>query len=192
MEVTAGVDVTKWFSLEANAAISKNAIRDFDEVIETYDADWNDLPATTVHYDNSTLAFSPSVLLNGFADFHVKGFEATWHTNFVSRQYLDNTCNKDRSLPKFTQTNIHLGYTLPIGRNENLKNKNEKLNGFGSRPHILFGVDLRNIFNRRYASSGWVYSAIVGSDYPEQDRYYQIGYIPMSGFTAMGSVTIKF
>lgn len=192
MEVTAGVDVTKWFSLEANAAISKNAIRDFDEVVETYDADWNDLPATTVHYDNSTLAFSPAAILNGFADFHVKGFEATWHTNFVSRQYLDNTCNKDRSLPKFTQTNIHLGYTLPIGRNENLKNKNEKLNGFGSRPHILFGVDLRNIFNRRYASSGWVYSAIVGSDYPEQDRYYQIGYIPMSGFTAMGSVTIKF
>lgn len=192
LELTAGVDVTKWFSLEANAAISKNTIRDFDEVVETYDDDWNDLAPTTVHYDNSTLAFSPTAILNGFADFHIKGFEATWHTNFVSRQYLDNTANKDRSLPKFSQTNIHLGYTLSLGRNDKLKVKNEKLNGFGSRPKILFGLNLNNIFNRRYASSGWVYSAIVGTQYPESNRYYQIGYIPMAGFTAMGNVTVKF
>ena len=201
MEVSAGVDVTKWFSLEANAALSKNTIRDFDEVIETYDADWNDLPATTVHYDNSTLAFSPTAILNGFADFHVKGFEATWHTNFVSRQYLDNTCNKDRSLPKFTQTNIHLGYTLNLprlapgphkGGNDGKRAKRHPSLGGAGGGSIVFGVDLRNIFNRRYASNGWVYSAIVGSDYPETNRYYQIGYIPMAGFTAMGSVTLKF
>ena len=184
MELSAGVDVTKWFSLEANAAISKNTIRDFDEVIDTYDADWNDLAPTTVHYDNSTLAFSPTAILNGFADFHVKGFEATWHTNFVSRQYLDNTANKDRSLPKYTQTNIHLGYDLKLSNGENGKMRNH--------PHIVFGVDLRNIFNRRYASNAWVYSAIVGTNYPEQNRYYQIGYVPMAGFTAMGSITLKF
>ena len=178
MEVTAGVEVTKWFSLEANAAISRNSICDFDEVIETYDASWDDLAPTVKHYDNSTLAYSPTVLLNGFADFHIKGFEATWHTNFVSRQYLDNTANKDRSLPKFTQTNIHLGYDLKVS-DKGLK-------------HILFGVNLNNIFNRRYASGGWVYSAIVGDDYPEQNRYYQIGYTPMAGFTAMGNVTLRF
>ena len=192
LELSAGVNVTKWFSLEANAALSRNAIRDFDEVIETYDDNWNPLASTAVHYDNSTLSFSPTAIVNGFADFHVKGFEATWHTNFVSRQYLDNTCNRDRSLPKYTQTNIHLGYNLPIGRNEKVKMRSEKWNGFGSRPHILFGLNLNNIFNRRYASSGWVYSAIVGTAYPEQNRYYQIGYVPMAGFTAMGSVTLRF
>ena len=186
LELTAGVEVTKWFSLEANAAISKNTLRDFDEVIETYDDNWNDLDPTTVHYDNSTLAFSPTAILNGFADFHIKGFEATWHTNFVSRQYLDNTCNKDRSLPKYTQTNIHLGYDLTVGH----KAKGKFLTS--GMKHILFGVNLNNIFNRRYASSGWVYSSIVGADYPESNRYYQIGYIPMAGFTAMGSVTVKF
>ena len=185
LEVTAGVDVTKWFSLEANAAVSKNTIRDFDEVVETYDVDpntydWNDLDPTVIHYDNSTLAFSPTVILNGFADFHIKGFEATWHTNFVSRQYLDNTANKARSLPKYTQTNIHLGYDLKVAQ-KGLK-------------HILFGLDLRNIFNRHYASNGWVYSAILtdAMDYPNSNRYYQVGYIPMAGFTAMGSVTLKF
>lgn len=182
MELTGGVNVTKWFSLEANAAISRNVIRDFDEVVETYDGDWNELAPTTVHYDHSTLAFSPAVILNGFADFRFKGFEATWHTNFVSRQYLDNTANSDRSLPRYTQTNIRLGYDLAF----------HKQGGGKGLKHILFGLNLNNIFNARYASSGWVYSSIVGAQYPESARYYQIGYIPMAGFTAMGNITLKF
>ena len=198
IEVMAGVDVTKWFRLEANAAISKNTIQDFDEVVATYDAGWNDLDPTTVHYDNSTLAFSPAAIVNGFADFHIKGFEATWHTNFVSRQYLDNTCNKERSLPKYSQTNIHLGYTLNLPRSLQRREEGGKHNrrhpSFGGVGGgcIVFGLNLNNIFNRHYASSGWVYSAIVGDTYPEQNRYYQIGYIPMAGFTAIGNVTLKF
>ena len=178
MELEAGVNVTKWFALEGNAAISKNTIRDFDEVVETYDADWNDLDPTTVHYDNSTLAFSPAVILNGFADFHYKGFKATWHTGFVSKQYLDNTANEDRSLPGYTRTDIALSYDMKVAK-KGLKN-------------IIFGVNFNNIFNKHYASNGWAYSAIVGDGYPESNRYYQLGYVPMAGFTCMGNITLKF
>lgn len=173
LELTAGAVLTSWLSLEANAAISKNAIRDFDEYVEDWSTDY-----AVYHYDNSTLAFSPAVILNGFADFHYRGLEATWHTNFVSRQYLDNTANRDRSLPKYTQTDIRLGYTLKVS-DRGLKN-------------IRFGLDLNNIFNRHYAASAWVYSAIDGETYTNANRYYQIGYIPMAGFTAMGNVTLNF
>lgn len=178
VELTGSAELTRWLSLEANAALSRNRITDFDEVIETYDDDWNDLPSTTRHYENSTLAFSPSVVLNGFADFHFKGFQAIWHTGFVGRQFLDNTGCKERSLPKYSRTDVHLTYTMPVA-NKGLK-------------QIQYGLDLNNIFNRHYATSGWVYSSIVGQTYPEQSRYYQIGYIPTAGFTAMGSVKLKF
>ena len=178
VELSAGVKVAQWLDLEANAALSRNRIKDFTEVVETYDGDWNDMAPTEVHYDNSTLAFSPSAIVNGFADFHFKGFKATWHTNLVSRQYLDNTECKERSLPKYSQTNVYLSYDLKCGR-KGLKN-------------TVLGVNFNNIFNRHYAASGWVYSAIVGDDYPQDSRYYQIGYIPMAGFTVMGHVTLKF
>lgn len=178
VELSAGVKVTQWLDLEANAALSRNRIKDFTEVVETYDGDWNDMAPTEVHYDNSTLAFSPSAIVNGFADFHFKGFKATWHTNLVSRQYLDNTECKERSLPKYSQTNVYLSYDLKCGR-KGLKN-------------TILGVNFNNIFNRHYAAGGWVYSAIVGDDYPQGSRYYQIGYIPMAGFTVMGHVTLKF
>ena len=54
-------------------------------------------------------------------------------------------------------------------------------------------VNFNNIFNKRYAASGWVYSAICDSyGHPNDNRYYQIGFIPMAGFHVMGNLTLRF
>lgn len=173
IELQVGIDPTPWLTIEGNAAFSKNKIKDFDEVVE----DW-DNGSKTIHYDNSTLAFSPSTILNGFLTLHHQGVQATWHTNFVSRQYLDNTENADRSLPCYTVSNISLSYTL----------RPKKV-----MKEAIFGLNFNNVFNRRYAASGWVYSAICESyGHPNDNRYYQIGFIPMAGFTMMGNVTLRF
>lgn len=184
VELTAGWDITPWLSIEGNAALSENRILDFDEVASVdWESDWR-----TIHYDNSTLAFSPSTILNGFIDVHHKGFKATWHTNYVSRQYLDNTENLDRSLPAFSTSNLHLSYTKRAKQRKpgcafpNLMFK-----------EVIFALDLNNIFNAHYAASGWVYSSILdGYGHPNENRYYQIGFIPAAGFTAMGSLTLRF
>ena len=173
IELQAGVNVTPWLALEGNAALSKNKIKDFDEVVE----DW-DNGSTTIHYDNSTLAFSPSAILNGFVTLHYRGWQAVWHTNYVSRQYLDNTENQDRSLPCYSVSNVSLSYIL----------KPKKV-----MKEAIFGLNFNNVFNRRYAASGWVYSALYASGgHGNDNRYYQIGFIPMAGFTIQGNVTFKF
>lgn len=173
VELQAGVAPTPWLTVEGNAALSKNRIKDFEEVVE----DW-DNGSQTIHYDNSTLAFSPSAILNGFVNFHWKGLQAVWHTNFVSRQYLDNTKNCDRSLPCYSTSDINLSYTL----------KPKKV-----LKEAVVGLNFNNLFNRRYAASGWVYSAICDSyGHPNDNRYYQIGFIPMAGFTMMGNLTLRF
>ena len=173
VELQAGVAPTPWLTIEGNAALSQNKIKDFDEIVE----DW-DNGSQTIHYDNSTLSFSPSAILNGFAVLHYKGLQATWHTNFVSRQYLDNTENADRSLPCYSVSNASLSYTL----------KPKKV-----LKEAIVGLNFNNIFSRRYAASGWVYSAIYESGgHPNDNRYYQIGFIPMAGFTMMGNVTLRF
>jgi iron complex outermembrane receptor protein len=114
--------------------------------------------------------------------------QATWHTNFVSRQYLDNTENKDRSLPCYSTSNVQLSYTM--------KGNTRKPGCSFPVPmvkELIFGLNFNNILNRRYAASGWVYSAICDSyGHPNDNRYYQIGFIPMAGFTMMGNVTLKF
>ena len=176
VELQAGVSPTKWLTIEANAALSRNKIKDFDEVVEDWD-NW-DTGTATIHYDNSTLAFSPSAILNGFITFHYKGFEAVWHTNYVSRMYLDNTQNLDRSLPAFSTSNVRLGYTMKPGK---------------LPKEAVVSISFNNIFNKRYAASGWVYSALYESGgHPNDNRYYQIGFIPMAGFNIMGNLTLRF
>lgn len=176
VELTAGVDITKWLSIEGNAALSQNRILDFDEEASVkWEKSWR-----TIHYDNSTLAFSPSTILNGFVDFHWKGLQAVWHTNFVSRQFLDNTENEDRSLPAYSASDLNVTYTLPCHRKLGLR-------------EVVLGANFNNIFNTHYAANGWVYSTILDSyGHPNENRYYQIGFMPAAGFTAMGSVTLRF
>lgn len=177
LEVSAGYSPCKWLSLDVNGAFSRNRILAFDEHVSY---DWDE-SFQVKHYDNSTLAFSPSVVLNGMATFRWQGLKAVWHTNFVSRQYLDNTQCLDRSLPRYSTTAVRLSYTL------NPKRNNARLK------QVVFGLDLNNIFDRHFAQSGWVYSSVVPSyGFTEENRYYQIGYTPSAGFNLMGHVRLSF
>ncbi len=172
VELTGSWKVCSWLQLAGNMGLSANKIKDFDEVVETYDADWNWIGYSTVHYDKGDLAMSPSVTANAIADFSWRDFTFRWHTNWVGEQYLDNTTSEDRMLDGYSVTNLHLGYTLKIGR---------------AVKSIVFGADVNNLFNKHYVANGGVYSAIVGNG-----RYNSPWYFPMSGTTAMGNITVRF
>ena len=166
-------DATSWLTLDGNSALSLNRLLDFDEYVE----DW-DNGTRKIHYDSAPLAYSPAVILNRFVTVHFGGFQAVWHTNFVSRMFLDNTGNKDRSLPGYSLTDLRLSYTL----------KPRKV-----LREAVFGLDFNNLFSARVAQSGWVYSAICESyGHPDDNRYYQIGFIPVAPLTVIGHVTLRF
>lgn len=170
-EVSAGWSPLSWLSLEGNAALSRNRLKNFKECVESWDC-----PAVWNTYKSSTIAFSPSAILNGFVDVHFAGFRATWHTNFVSKQYLDNTESSERSLPCYSQTNVNASYTF---------NFNKRVLGL---KQVVLGADFNNIFDRHYAASGYVYY----DWYNNNKRNSTVAYIPMAGFNCLGTVTLKF
>ena len=173
LELTGRWDVSRWLTLDANAALSRNRLLDFDEYVE----DW-DNGIRVIHYDSAPLAYSPDAILNGFATVRFGGFTAAWHTGFVSRMYLDNTGNADRSLPAYSLSDLRLSYTLRPRR--------------GVR-EAVFGLDFNNLFSARVAQSGWVYSAVCDSyGHPEDNRYYQIGFIPVAPLSILGHITLRF
>ena len=197
IELTGAVSPFRWLQLEANAALSENCLNDFDEVIE----DWRDKYAaddpnleqykqdyhidgngdklrTIPHKGKTPLAFSPSVILNGFVNFMFGNFKATWHTGYVSRQYLDNSGNNDRSLPAFSLSDLSFSYIVPMKKSLN---------------SIVIGADLNNVLNARVATSGWVYSAVDEKDgFTPDNRYYQIGFVPAAPLSALAHLTLKF
>ena len=173
VELSAGWAPLSWLSVEGNAALSKNKIKDFDEYVESWDESENYVHKN--HYSNSTLSYSPSAILNGFIDFHHKGFTATWHTNFVSKQYIDNSESDVRSLPCYSQSDLQLRYTSDVTKAAGIKN-------------VTLGLDFNNVFSRHYAASGstW-YGWYTGGQ-----RYQALAYMPMAGFNVMGHLTLKF
>lgn len=191
IEMSAAVRATRWLDFEANAALSRNRILDFDEYVEDWD-DWKDNPDAAkyhcdgdgdehrkFHYDNSTLAFSPAAILGGGFSLHARGARLDWHTGYVSKQYLDNTENDFRSLPAYSTTDVNLSYTL-VPKADWMRD-------------ITFGIRCGNIFNARYASSAWVYSAIAESyGHTNGNRYTEMGFFPAAGFTLMGTLNIRF
>ena len=57
---------------------------------------------------------------------------------------------------------------------------------------VVLGVQFNNLFDAHYATSGWAYSCILSGTHPNENRYYQLGFVPMAGRTAMANLTLRF
>jgi iron complex outermembrane receptor protein len=95
----------------------------------------------TIQYGNTTLALSPSQI-------HNLGIESHWFKKhmllgasfrYVSMQYLDNSQNKNLSLPAFQTLDLQIGFNAQKIARYGLPNMNIRLN---------------NVLNAKYAPSG--------------------------------------
>jgi len=160
-------------SLRLNGAVtfSQNKIKQFDEFVDEYLDDEPYFTQQIISHSNTDLAFSPNVVANGgFSFMPLKNFTIDWMSKYVSRQYLDNTSNKNRSINPFTFSNITLSYTL-----NNVLFK-----------EITFGVLVNNVFNSFYSNNGYTFSYIYGGETTTENFYY-----PQAGTNFLGRILIK-
>ncbi|HEU4555499.1 MAG TPA: TonB-dependent receptor [Chitinophaga sp.] len=166
IELQGSVQLNKIFSLSANAAFSRNKIKDYVAYIDNYDTGLQD----TVHYGNSTISFSPGVVAGyTLTAKPVKGLAIDVVGKYVSRQYLDNTGEEKRSLNGYYTNDMRLQYTVPQPLFKEL------------------GLQLmvNNIFNRKYEPNGYTYMYIE-----DGIRKSSNGYYPMAGTNYMIGVTV--
>jgi iron complex outermembrane receptor protein len=177
VELTAAVRPCNWFNWNANLTLSRNKIKNFTETLTTYDKDWNEISPTVTNYGSTDISFAPKVIANNCFNFIYKNFTASALTNFVGRQYLDNTQSRSRSLDSYTTTSLRLDYTF--------------------RPsfckELTLGFNVYNLFNAKYESNGGAGGDV---EYDESSKSEQKVYwtwlFPQAGTTCMGTVSIKF
>ena len=148
-ELTAAVKITDWFRWEGNMVISRNKIRNYEQLIKVYDNPdtWNKVGVDTVSGD-VTIAFSPTITAMSLFTFDYAGFIGTIQTNVTSRQYLDNTMDEHAMLKAYTTTNVNLQYKLPL---EKVRGERREARGI---PDIKLLCQINNIFNSKFASNG--------------------------------------
>ncbi|RLD91024.1 MAG: TonB-dependent receptor, partial [Bacteroidetes bacterium] len=175
VELSAALLVTDWFKWDMNLAYSQNKIKNFTEYVDNWDY-WNDPSTEPLQYEKNLgttdISFSPNVVGSSNMVFTmVKNLHLNLVSNYVGRQYIDNTSNKERSLDPYFINNIRLSYTwFP-----------------GFVKSVDFIVNMNNIFDNHYETNAWVYRYVYG-----EEEYEMNGYFSQAGFNVMGGVVVKF
>jgi iron complex outermembrane receptor protein len=167
VELQAGVKPASWFNVAGNLTLSDNRIINFTEYVDDYD---NGGQKDTL-YKSPALSFSPSAVAGVTLNFiPVKNGEISLLNKYVSRQYLDNTGNKARSIDPFFVSDLRLNYALR----------------FKDVKEINLTFQLSNLFNRMYETNGYTYSYIYSNSTITENFYY-----PMAGTNFMAGINIK-
>ncbi|KAA6327735.1 iron complex outermembrane receptor protein [termite gut metagenome] len=180
IELSVGAKFTNWLRWDVNGTWSRNRIRNYTEYLSDYDDSWNDLYTQTErHLGNTPIAFSPSFTGNSSITLNYKAWDASLQSQYVSRQYLDNSGSKDNSLDAYFVNHLHAGYTFQLPATKS----------------ITIGATIYNLLNERYETNGYSMTAAIYKDgdrtsKPEissDPRFY-----PMAGTNALVNVVIKF
>lgn len=172
IELQAAFNITKYFTLSGNVTLSKNKIKDYVEFLDSASADYSVYKQMEIKYSETDISFSPNVTSSGILTFKAGDIlNISLINKYVSRQYLDNTSNVNRSINPYSVFNIKLTSTI--------KTKWIK--------EIMFIVSANNIFSTKYETNGYTFS------YYTDTTLSTYNYLaPAAPFNVMGGVSLKF
>lgn len=167
-EVHGTVSLTPALSWEASATLSRNKIPEYTHYLDNFDEGGQD----TEIYENSDIAFSPSFISSSTLQYLHSAWSAALISKYVSRQYLDNTQNNNRSIDAYFINDLRLGYNI------------RQSPWFGS---LDLTLQVNNILDIEYVSNGYTFGWIA--DDREQHFNY---YFPQAGRNLLFKVSIGF
>jgi iron complex outermembrane receptor protein len=168
LELQASAAPVEWLNLSGNLSLSTNKIKESAEFIDDYDNGGQKVVA----HENKTISFSPSVVSAATTTFlPIKNIEVSLLSKYVSKQYLDNTQNTERSLKPYYVQDLRVIYQL---KNRLFDNVNLIAQG-------------NNLFNKKYEPNGYTFSYISNGSLTTENFYY-----PMAGTNVMVGVNIRF
>lgn len=168
VELQAGILITEKLRWNGNTTFSINKINNFTEYVDNWDTKGQE----AFELGTTDLAFSPNIIANSqFVFTPTKGFNLSFVSSYVGKQFIDNTSNKDIILQAYFVNNFKADYKITTNLFE----------------EITLHLMINNLFNEEYESNAWVYSYIYGGE-----RYKMDGYFPQAGTHFMFGVDFKF
>lgn len=172
-----GVEISEQYAFNhqwqvgGNIALSINRIPEFSQFLDVYDEAFNFVGQQETVHENTTIAFSPSVVGHAQITYYpVDALSLTWESKYVSRQYMDNTTNIERSIDPYFFNNLRVAFDKSM---------------FGLK-NLRLALDLKNLFNTSYETNGYTFGYIYDGRRSDFNYYY-----PQAGFHFMFSLNIN-
>ncbi len=168
IELSAAAQARKNILITGNVTASSNRIRDLDIYYPNYDTVY----IAPVHKENTAIGFSPALTAALQIKWSLPGdLNIQWVHKYVSRQYLDNSEQRSRSLNPYYFSEIWI-------------NKSWKFQG----SIIQLQFQVLNVFDAHYASNGYTYGYYLSPTRLVQES----SVYPQAGRNFMGAVVLKF
>ena len=174
IELSAAWQATKWFTLGANATFSQNRIENYVHRVVDYALEGNvagEYGYHTVAMGTTRLSYSPKTIAALLLDFHHKGFEAVFHTQYVGKQYFTNYENPNMMLDAYCVTNLNLAYTFRTKKARSIR----------------FGLQVNNLFDTEWEGNGYGWSEAYEGEQTDHAFYF-----PQAPLNVLANVTVKF
>jgi iron complex outermembrane receptor protein len=99
----------KKYNTSYSITFSQNKIEEFTEYIDDYDQ----FTQVAIQHKNTNIALSPSLITNRTFNWKPNDkLSFFWTTKYTSKQFLDNTQNKDRQLDAFFINDLNAHWTI--------------------------------------------------------------------------------
>lgn len=157
MEIQADGHLGSGFRYQGSLGLSQNRIPRFEEVVYDYTSGFDEIK---ILHEDVDIAFSPAMVYShqlGWSGW--KGLGITWMSQYVGKQYLDNTSNQARALDAWWVQDVQVYWGRQIRQWGELQ--------------VRFQVN--NVLDQLYSSNGYTYSYIYGDSITENFYYPQAG-----------------
>ena len=169
VELEAGYRINRMLDWAGNLTISRNKIPEFTEYSDQYDENWNWTGTYVATYENTDIAFSPSMVGASRINFYpVKEASISLMSKYVGKQYIDNTMSEDRMLDAYFVNDLKLAYKME--------------NSVFRELELSFLIN--NLFDVNYITNAWIYKGAVGDSglfaiddgyFPQAGRHFLLG-----------------
>jgi iron complex outermembrane receptor protein len=156
VELNLNKQISNW-QLGFTGTMSTNKIKNFNEVLYDYTDGFEEI---VIAHKDVNIAFAPSLIFTAQVGYKFsEELGITLMNQYVSDQYLDNTANENRKLESYLVGDLLLEYSPELSFAKN----------------VTFKAEVRNLWDRFYASNGYSYSYLFGSLITENFYYPQAG-----------------
>ncbi|WP_138431771.1 TonB-dependent receptor [Fodinibius saliphilus] len=168
IELQAGANITNGLEWSGNATISRNKIDEYNYYLTDYSTNTQKV----FGYQDTDISFSPDFIGNSIIQFNREGFTAQLTTKYVSRQYLDNTQTKSRSLDPYLVNDLRVAYEW---------SKASLFKG------ITATLEVNNLLDEKYESNGYTFGLLSQGSQQHYNYYY-----PQAGRNFMLQLSFTF
>jgi iron complex outermembrane receptor protein len=172
IELAGSYQISKMLQWTANLTLSRNKIRDFEEVLYDYGVNFDDFIVVTNQFEDTDISFSPNVVAGSQLAFSPReNFTIQLLSKYVGSQFLDNTGDATRAINAYFVNDLKFDYQF--------KSKAMK--------HIKLSLLVNNILNHEYEANGYTFGYAGGGSTIRENYFY-----PQAGRNFLLALSLKF